>query len=108
MRKFSYLLFQTLPLPSDEEKAFLAFTNVRSDESLFRLRRLYSRPTMRRTGENGELANGKTRELKFDVRAHLFRPDVVASKKDDTCVPETRRMIGIPARSRELNSGECC
>lgn len=48
-----------------------------------------------------DLANGKTRELKFDVRAHLFRPDVVASRKDDTRIPEMGRMIGIPARSRD-------
>ena len=46
-------------------------------------------------------ANGKTSELKFDVRAHLFRPDVVASRKDDTRVPETMRTIGIPAHSRD-------
>lgn len=52
-----------------------------------------------------DLANGKTHELKFDVRAlraRLFRPDVVASRKDDTRVPKTKRMIGIPARSRIL------
>jgi len=42
--------------------------------------------------------NGKTRELKFEVRAHLFQPDVVEERWH---VSKTRRMIGIPARLRD-------
>lgn len=64
-----------------------------------------------------DLANGKTRELKFDARAHLFRPDVVASRKDDTRIPQANdRYSGAFARPNServllrtiYDSNRCC
>lgn len=86
------------------EKIFPAFTNSWENRVISHTN-IWSRQWGEREWEKElkNYANGKTRELKFDVRVRLIRPDVVVvskRKRRHARFGDIRRTIGIPAQTK--------